>query len=129
MSKTIPFLAAFAITMLLPAAGTAPGIAAPISTKECKAADDRTKTQGGKTYKCTGCETCTTTTCQTGGTLSCTKETSTTCSCEEVASGPKPAQGATGGAVGGNTGVLDPGTRNQGVKKFNMPGTVILKKQ
>ena len=26
-----------------------------ISTTSCKAAADRTKTQGGKTYKCTGC--------------------------------------------------------------------------
>jgi hypothetical protein len=77
-----------------------------ISTTSCKAAADRTKTQNGKTYKCTGCEACTTTTCETGGTLACTNTTTTTCSCTETSAATRPGAGVTTT----NPGVLDPGT-------------------
>lgn len=95
-----------------------------ISTTSCKAAADRTKTQGGKTYNCTSCEACTTTTCETGGTLACTNTTTTSCSCTEVATGPKP---GAGGVTGPKPGVLDPGPRPQRLQRYQAPGQLLRK--
>ncbi len=93
-----------------------------ISTTSCKAAADRTKTQDGKTYKCTGCEACTTTTCETGGTLACTNTTTTTCSCTEASAATRPGAGVT--TI--NPGVLDPGTGG-GIKNpaVRLPGKLL----
>lgn len=83
-----------------------------ISTTKCDApqAINETKTQGGKTYKCTSKTVCRTTSCEVGGSAACTVTTDTNYDCAEVAaSGPRGNLGS--GEAGGGAGVLDPGPR------------------
>lgn len=109
------------VAAVVGSAGWAGGAhAEKISTTSCKAAADRTKTQDGKTYKCTGCEACTTTTCETGGTLACTNTTTTTCSCTEASASSRT------GVTTVNPGVLDPGTGGAGKKPtVKLPGKLL----
>ncbi|HHZ08259.1 MAG TPA: hypothetical protein GX405_05720 [Rhizobiales bacterium] len=120
------FLVLFLATALAGYSADISGLRAEkISTTSCKAAADRTKTQDGKTYKCTGCQACTTTTCETGGTLACTNTTTTTCSCTEASAAQRPGTGV----MTTSPGVLDPGSGGRSKNPAVRPPGLLQKLQ